>query len=266
MTIKKAVITLRTVWNWGVNNTLVSGRFPHSGVKYPKLSEKPPFQTWPEIESQITRGGLSNAEQADMWDCLFLTLPEISELLTDVKANARHPFIYPMFAVAAHTGMRRSELLRSRLGDIDLKAGVITIHERKRNQAMRTTRRVPVSPFLAEVLRDWLDVHPGGNSTFCLDGSVGRSRKRTPGARPLTRDEVHDHFKRTLANCKWEKLRGWHIFRHSFCSNCAATGIDQRIINAWVGHQTEDMVRRYRHLIPNQQQEAIQRVFGLSSQ
>ena len=52
------------------------------------------------------------------------------------------------------------------------------------------------------------------------------------------------------------------MFRHSFCSNCAAKGIDQRLINAWVGHQTEEMVRRYRHLIPNQQQEAIRVVYG----
>jgi integrase len=167
-----------------------------------------------------------------------------------------------MFAFAAHTGARRSEMVRSRLNDIDLAAGVITIHERKRNQSMRTTRRVPISPVLATVLRDWLAQHPGGVSTFVLAGEISRSRKERTGIIPLTRDEAHDHFKRTLAGSKWERLRGWHVFRHSFCSNCAAAGIDQRIINAWVGHQTEDMVRRYRHLIPNQQQEAIQRVFG----
>jgi hypothetical protein len=94
-TIKKAVITLRTVWNWGVKHGLLTGRFPHDGVKYPKPSEKPPFQTWQEIEQQIARGGLTDAEQADLWDCLFLTLPEIAELLAYVKEHARHPFVYP---------------------------------------------------------------------------------------------------------------------------------------------------------------------------
>jgi len=263
-TIKKAVITLRTVWNWGAKHGLLVGRFPHDGVKYPKPSEKPPFQTWQEIQQQIARGGLTEAEEADLWDCLFLTLPEISELLAYVKQHARHPFVYPMFAFAAHTGARRSEIVRSRVNDIDLAAGVITIHERKRNQSMRTTRRVPISPVLAAVLRNWLAKHPGGASTFVLGGEISRSRKERTTVIPLTRDEAHDHFKRTLAGSKWEKLRGWHVFRHSFCSNCAAAGIDQRIINAWVGHQTEDMVRRYRHLIPNQQQEAIQRVFGVA--
>jgi site-specific recombinase XerD len=57
-------------------------------------------------------------------------------------------------------------------------------------------------------------------------------------------------------------LRGWHVLRHSFCSNCAARGIDQRLINAWAGHQTEEVVRRYQHLIPDQQRAAIRSVFG----
>jgi len=262
ITIKKAVITLRTVWNWGVKSDLVTGRFPRPGVKYPKLAEKPHFQTYQEIEQQIARGGLTDGEQADLWDCLFLTLPDIAELLAYVKENARHPFIYPMLAFAAHTGARRSEIVRSRLADIDLAAGVITMHERKRNQAMRTTRRVPISPFLANILQEWFAQHAGGSSTFYLNGEISRSRNKQAGVRPLTRDEAHDHFKRTLAGSKWAKLRGWHVFRHSFCSNCAAAGVDQRIINAWVGHQTEDIVRRYRHLIPNQQQAAMQLVFG----
>lgn len=262
VTIKKAVSTFRTVWNWGITNGLVSGPFPSSGLKYPKRTEKPHFQTRSEIEQQIVRGKLDQAEQADLWDCLFLTLPEISELLTFVETNARHPFIYPMFAFAAHTGARRSEMVRSRLNDIDLAAGVITIQERKRNQAMHTTRRVPISPFLADVLTNWFAAHPGGTSTFCVDGDICHSRKRAIGVRPLSLSEAHNHFKQTLSDSKWDKLRGWHVFRHSFCSNAAAACVDQRIINAWVGHQTEDMVRRYRHLIPNQQQAAIQCVFG----
>jgi hypothetical protein len=29
-----------------------------------------------------------------------------------------------------------------------------------------------------------------------------------------------------------------------------------------MGHQTEEMVRRYRHLLPDQQRQAIDKVFG----
>jgi integrase len=261
-TIKKELGTFSAIWKWARRADHVKVDFPNEGLKYPKEKEKPPFQTWIEIERKIARGGLSEAEEAELWDCLFLTLPEIDELLGHVKSTARQPFLYPMVVFAAHTGARRSEMMRSEVDDIDFDSQTAVIREKKRVRGRLSTRRVPLSPLLLTVIRDWLDSHPSGKHTFCLDCSVRQGGKTREIGAPLTRDEAHDHFKRTLAGSKWEKIRGWHIFRHSFCSNCAAKGIDQRIINAWVGHQTEEMVRRYRHLIPNQQQEAIRLVFG----
>jgi len=78
----------------------------------------------------------------------------------------------------------------------------------------------------------------------------------------LTANEVHDHFQRTLAGSKWAVIPGWHCFRHSFISVCASRGVDQRLIDDWVGHQTEEQRRRYRHLLPSTQQQAIRSVFG----
>ncbi len=261
-TIKKELRTLTSAWTWGLDSGALSRPLPKKGLRFPKMTEKPPFQTWQEIERKISRGGLTKAEVADLWDCLFLTLPEIEELLEFVRAHAKQPFIYPMVMFAAHTGARRSEMVRSEIDDIDFDGATVLIREKKRIRGKLSTRRVPLSPFLVQVLRDWLKIHPGGRHTFALGAEVPRSRKTRSIGTQLTRDEAHDHFKRTLLGSRWERIRGWHIFRHSFCSNCAAKGIDQRIINAWVGHQTEEMVRRYRHLIPNQQQEAIRLVFG----
>lgn len=75
-------------------------------------------------------------------------------------------------------------------------------------------------------------------------------------------DEASDHLKQALAGTKSEKIRGWHIFRHSFISNCASLAVDQRMIDAWVGHQTDDMQKRYRHLFPHRQKIELERVFG----
>ncbi|HEY7425275.1 MAG TPA: hypothetical protein VH682_13670 [Gemmataceae bacterium] len=55
-TIRKEVATMRAAWNWGVQAGLLSGPFPHCGLKYPKSTAKPPFQTWQEIERQIQAG------------------------------------------------------------------------------------------------------------------------------------------------------------------------------------------------------------------
>jgi len=103
---------------------------------------------------------------------------------------------------------------------------------------------------------------PGGTYTLCqLDGVV-RSGTNAKGPWPVTRDKAHDHFKRPFAGSKWDKIKGWHCFRHSFCSNCAMKSIEQRIIDAWVGHTTEDRRRRYRHLFPNSEKQAMGLVFG----
>ena len=47
-------------------------------------------------------------------------------------------------------------------------------------------------------------------------------------------------------------------YRHSFASNLAAAGVDQRVIDEFMGHQTEPMRKRYRHLFPKTRRSAIE--------
>jgi integrase len=177
-TIRKELITLRTAWNWGMKMGHVSGRFPNEGLRYPKHDEKPPLQTREQIERQLP--GATDAERADLWDALYLTLPEIEEVLEVIRQGASHPWIYPMACTAAHGGARRSELLRMRVADVDLAQGILRIREKKRARGRRTTRDVPLSPALAAVLAGWLAVHPGGQALFCHGSEVARSKKRSP--------------------------------------------------------------------------------------
>jgi integrase len=187
-----------------------------------------------------------------VWDCLFLTLPEIEQLLAYVHDTCRHRFVFAMFAFAAHTGARRSELLRSQVDDFDFAGDMVTIREKKKDRSKDLTfRSVPMSPFLRDVMHDWLKRHPGGQLTICSQPNL-----------PLTAQLAAHQFRWAVDSSKWEVLKGWHVLRHSFASNAAAKCVDQRLIDEWMGHQTEEMRRRYRHLIPNQQQAAIRSVFG----
>jgi integrase len=45
-------------------------------------------------------------------------------------------------------------------------------------------------------------------------------------------------------------------------SACAIKGVDQRMLQEWVGHQTAAMQRRYTHLYPSAQKDALTAVFG----
>ncbi len=175
VTIRKEVATLRAAWNWGEPMGLTSGKFPNHGLRYPKADEKPPFMTLAEIKRQLAGG----ADPDVLWEALYLQASELNELLARVKEKAPHPWIYPLFCFAAHTGARRSEILRALAADVDFTGNTVLVREKKRSRSQRTTRRVPLTPFLKEVLKDWLAIHPGGPALFCQAGEIARSKKRS---------------------------------------------------------------------------------------
>jgi integrase len=137
-TIKKEIVTFGSVWRWGVNENRMYGDFPRKNLRFPKSSEAPVFQTWNEIKRQVEAG-----DSEKLWDALYLNIDQVSQLLAYVKAKADNDFTYPMFAFAAYTGARRSELLRSRVSDIDLDGGVATIREKKRVKGKRQHAACP---------------------------------------------------------------------------------------------------------------------------
>lgn len=264
-TVRKEIHTLRAAWRWGAKHGLVAGPFLNDGLRYPRTDEKPHFMTRKEIERHIAAGGLDDAEIADLWNSLYLTVSEVAEFLQYFKQKALQPFIYPAVAFVAHTGARRSEMLRARVADVDFTGKMITLHEKKRVQGRNTTRRVPLTPFLDRVLRDWLAMHPGGSFLFCQEELPrnGLSRGGINGSgSQLNRGKAYDHFRRVLGKSKWKVVAGFHVLRHSFISACAMKGIDQRFIDEWTGHSTEQQRKRYRHLAPSSQLQALSRVFG----
>src|SRR5205823_2183920 len=137
------------------------------------------------------------------------------------------------YCFAAHTGARRSELMRADTADVDLIGETVLIRERKRVRGKRTTRRVPLSPFLHQVLQAWLATHPGGGSLFCQSTRPLRSRKVSGISAPLTSCEAQHHFRWVLKKSQWQVVRGWHVLRHSLISACVMKGTDQRLIDAW---------------------------------
>jgi integrase len=126
VTIQKEIGTLSSVWNrWALPIELVRGPAPTKGLVYAKARAKPPFQTLERIKRQLARGGLSPLEAKDLWSSLFLTLGQVHALLAHVRARNGRPWVHVAFCFAAYTGARQSEIVRSRVDDIDFDAGTI---------------------------------------------------------------------------------------------------------------------------------------------
>lgn len=90
-----------------------------------------------------------------------------------------------------------------------------------------------MTPLLKELLASWLKERGRGKTLFCKSNG-----------KPIAPREAHHYFRRALRLCPWKGLKGWHVFRHSFISALASRGVDQRIIDDIVGHQTEQQRRR----------------------
>jgi site-specific recombinase XerD len=78
----------------------------------------------------------------------------------------------------------------------------------------------------------------------------------------LSPNEVHHHFKHVVRGSPWGVVRGLHCLRHSFVSCLASAGCDQRIIDEFVGHQTDEQRQRYRHIFPECKVDALRAAFG----
>jgi integrase len=250
-TIRKELVTFGTMRRFAKARGWCDGDIDRKAIKLPKGEEKPPFQTWKEIEAVVNKGGLTDEEKRDQWDRLFLREAEVRNFLAHIEEKGP-AWLHVALAIAAYTGARRSEILRSEVRDFDFDRGTLTLREKKRDHTKRLSyRRVDIHPRLSMIVKAWLKTHPGGKYTVCT----------TPNT-PIAPDEALRTFECAVAGSKWSVLRGWHVLRHSFASICALQGIRETTISAWMGHQTVAMKARYRHLFPEETRKEMAQLFA----
>src|SRR5262245_18009782 len=88
-TAERERITLFQFYKWAVQQGYLPVS-PAAGLAPIKGGEdRPPFRTIAEVTRIIERGGLTEEEMLDLWECLYLSPKEIAGLLATVRANAR---------------------------------------------------------------------------------------------------------------------------------------------------------------------------------
>jgi integrase len=259
VTIGKELGTLLSLWGWASRRGIAAAgpAWARKDVTRPKGAEKPPFMTWEQVEREVAAERPDPATAAGrraldaLWERLWLDQARTVACVAWVREHARHPFMPAMVAFAAYTGARRSEIIRSRRSDWDLGGGTVSIRQKKADTSREFTRRtVDVHPDLAGAMREWFARMP--HSAHAISTADGE---------PIGRRMATKYLRATLDGGPWRVVHGWHTFRHSLASNMASAGVDQRVIDEVLGHQTEEMSRRYRHLHPNNARRAIAGLF-----
>jgi integrase len=160
----------------------------------------------------------------------FLSDEERVLLLTECK-NSDSQYLYIAVVLALSTGGRRMEILGLSWKDVDLKRGVITLHETKNGER----RILPLAGHALELMKQHSKVrHVNSEFVFPSLNLKNPIDLRTPFENALKRAGISD-FR-------------WHDLRHSCASYLAMNGASLAEIAEILGHKTLQMVKRYAHL------------------
>ncbi len=256
VTVGKERVSIRQFYKWAVTQGYLRASPAATLVPIKGGEDRPPFRTLAEIARIIERGGLTKEEILELWECLYLSPPEIAELLKTVRAKAQEDLAYLLHALPAYTGMRRGEVLRLRWLDVDFEEDYLVARSRKQSRRRtEVVRRIDLHPELRQELLAWRPRRPKGQ--YVLGDATTLE--------PIEKNRANRCFWQPLRGTTWclDGKRNWfklgfHTYRHSFASNLASKGVDQRVIDEFLGHTTEAMRKRYRHLFPKDRRSAIE--------
>lgn len=181
---------------------------------------------------------------------LWFTVAEMSAII----ANARNPRSRALFATAAGTGMRASELYGLRVEDVDLEKAVIFVRRSVSGSTEGSTktenadRIIGIDDSLVQLLRGWI-----GGRKF---GYVFPSNAGTP---LLNSNVLEDDLHPILAKLGIEK-KGMHGFRHGRVTVLVESEVPIHTIKAWIGHGSEKMVEKYTHHRAEYHQKHLEKV------
>jgi integrase/recombinase XerD len=165
---------------------------------------------------------------------IVLSQEEVGQLI-DSASNLFHR---TMLMTLYSTGIRRAELCRLQVQDIDSQRHLIHIRAGKGGR----DRDVPLTPKLLETLREyWRWMKP---KTYLFPGTVDNWRADVPIS-----DKMPWHACREAAQRAGIKKRVTpHILRHSWATHLLEAGADLRTIQVLLGHAKLEHTIVYLHL------------------
>jgi integrase/recombinase XerD len=174
---------------------------------------------------------------------VFLTLDEVDRLLaTPDRASPRGLRAAAMLETLYATGLRVSELVKLRLGDVNLEAGYLVAFGKGKKQ-----RLVPLGESAIATLRSYLEVarpHFLRERTLPSEDSMFLTRL----GRRMTRQGFWKILGEIARAAGIRKAISPHKLRHSFATHLVERGADLRAVQAMLGHADIGTTEIYTHL------------------
>lgn len=166
---------------------------------------------------------------------VFLTEQECQRLLNAALMDT-NPQIHLFMLVGLHTGMRRSEILSIKLGNIDTEQKTIFIPQAKagaREQKMTTYLSSFLEQHLETITRDQIWLFP----------SIGNYPSKCGHT-----THIEDAFRRVVEDAGLNATQVTrHTLRHTYASHLIQAGVDLPTAQSLMGHKSPSMIYRYTH-------------------
>lgn len=171
----------------------------------------------------------------------FLTENELTALLATPDGNSwagRRDQV--LLTLATQSGMRVSEIIHIRVGDVHLGVGAHVSCTGK-GRKMRIT---PLTAQMALLLKRWLRERGGADTDPLFVTRAGN---------PLSRDAIEHRLEKyvDMAGRSFPPIRQkkitMHVLRHSAAMRLMRAGIEQSVIALWLGHEQVGTTDIYLH-------------------
>jgi site-specific recombinase XerD len=176
---------------------------------------------------------------------VVLSRPEVSRLIA-AAPNLRSQ---TALSIAYGAGLRASEVIALKVGDVDSQRMILRIEQGKG----RRDRYAMLSPLLLDRLRVWWRVaHAQGRM---LPGGW-----LFPGLNPMdpvTTRQLNRAIHAAAAAAQIDKRVSMHTLRHSFATHLLEQKVDIRVIQVLLGHKKLETTSLYTHVATEILREVI---------
>jgi integrase/recombinase XerD len=165
----------------------------------------------------------------------ILSQEEVARLIDAARPPLHRTLLMALYA----TGLRRAELARLKVSDIDSQRMVIHV----RGGKGRRDRDVLLSPKLLDELRQHWHRLRRKASVWLFP-----SRHTHASDRPITPKAIYHACKRAAQRAAFQKVVHPHTLRHCFATHLLEAGADLRTIQILLGHRDLKETTIYLHL------------------